>query len=58
MDVCVCVCSVLWIEMIPGLEAALAGRKKFVDEASEAESFTGVGTGLSDSIKTAGVCVS
>ncbi len=38
--------------MIPGLAAALAGRKKFVDETAEAAE--SVGTGLTGDLRTAG----
>lgn len=40
--------------MIPNLKAALAGRFKFVEEASQIESATGTGRGLSDGIRSAG----
>jgi hypothetical protein len=39
---------------IGNLAAALAGRRKYVDEVSDSVTGTGTGTGLSDSIRTSG----
>ncbi len=41
--------------MIPNLAAALAGRKKFVDEVSEISDSVGTGRGLSDGIRASGM---